>query len=71
MSVSPQLGIDVLHVPAERLAVQLPPQRDAVCNATRRKKKHKSVSRQAEREREREESGKRGMEDVRETYIKR
>lgn len=72
MSVSPQLGIDVLHVPAERLAVQLPPQRDAVCNATRRKKKtQERVETSREREREREESGKRGMEDVREKYIKR
>lgn len=54
MSVSPQLGIDVLHVPAERLAVQLPPQRDAVCNATRRKKKtQKRVETSRERERER------------------
>lgn len=54
MSVSPQLGIDVLHVPAERLAVQLPPQRDAVCNATRRKKKtQERVETSRERERER------------------
>lgn len=54
MSVSPQLGIDVLHVPAERLAVQLPPQRDAVCNATRRKKNTRACrDKQRERERER------------------
>lgn len=70
LSVSPQLGIDVLHVPAERLAVQLPPQRDAVCNATRRKKKTQERV-ETSREREREENGKRGMEDVREKYIKR
>lgn len=54
LSVSPQLGIDVLHVPAERLAVQLPPQRDAVCNATRRKKKtQERVETSRERGRER------------------
>lgn len=57
LSVSPQLRIDVLHVPAERLAVQLPPQRDTVCNATRRKNTRACWDKQRERERkvEREE----------------
>lgn len=39
MKVVPQFRVDVLHVPAERLAVQLPAQQHTVCDAATIKKK--------------------------------
>lgn len=50
MSVLPQLRIDVLHIPAERFAVQLPPQSHALCNAANTGKHVRRSSREEKME---------------------
>lgn len=57
MKVVPQFRVDVLHVPAERLAVQLPAQSHTVCDAARIKK---NMSETADRGENRGDSNREG-----------
>ncbi len=67
MRVVPQLRINVFHVPAERFAVQLPPQRQAVCDAT--ESKHTGIQRRERKSRD-DKMMERGEENVTEKDVR-